>query len=31
MTNFKNIPTDKESLDSYEVENNFHSWSYLPA
>jgi taurine---2-oxoglutarate transaminase len=31
MIDFKNIPSDKSSLDTYEVENMFHSWSYQPA
>ncbi len=31
MIDLKNIPSSKEDLDRYEVENNFHSWSYQPA
>ena len=31
MIDLKNIPSSKEDLDSYEVENYFHSWSYQPA
>lgn len=31
MIDLKNIPSTKEDLDRYEVENNFHSWSYQPA
>ena len=31
MIDLKTIPSDKEDLDRYEVENNFHSWSYQPA
>jgi len=31
MIDLKNIPCEKEDLDSYEVENNFQSWSYQPA
>jgi taurine--2-oxoglutarate transaminase len=30
MIDLKNIPSAKEDLDRYEVENNFHSWSYQP-
>lgn len=30
MIDLKNIASDKEDLDRYEVENNFHSWSYQP-
>jgi len=30
MINLKNIPSTKGALDSYEVENIFHSWSYQP-
>jgi taurine--2-oxoglutarate transaminase len=30
MIDLKNIPSDKEDLDRYEVENNFQSWSYQP-
>ena len=30
MIDLKKIPSDKESLDSYEVENIFQSWSYQP-
>ena len=30
MIDLKSIPADKEDLDRYEVENNFHSWSYQP-
>ena len=31
MIDLKNIPSEKEDLDRYEVENNFQSWSYQPA
>jgi hypothetical protein len=31
MIDLRNIPSDKEDLDSYEVEHNFQSWSYRPA
>ena len=31
MIDLRNIPSDKEELDSYEVEHNFQSWSYQPA
>ena len=31
MIDLKNIPAGKLDLDSYEVENIFHSWSYQPA
>ncbi len=31
MIDLKNIPSDKEDLDRYEVENNFHSWNFQPA
>ncbi len=31
MIDFKNIQSTKEDLDSYEVENIFHSWSYQPS
>jgi len=31
MIDLKKIPSDKESLDSYEVENIFQSWSYQPS
>jgi len=31
MIDFRNIPSTKEDLDRYEVENNFQSWSYQPA
>ncbi len=31
MIDLKSIPSSKEDLDRYEVENNFHSWSYQPA
>ncbi|MCE5335589.1 MAG: aminotransferase class III-fold pyridoxal phosphate-dependent enzyme [Desulfobacteraceae bacterium] len=31
MTDLKSIPTSKEDLDRYEVENIFHSWSYQPS
>jgi taurine--2-oxoglutarate transaminase len=31
MSDLRNIPTAKEDLDRYEVENLFHSWSYQPA
>lgn len=30
MIDLKNIPSSKEDLDRYEVENNFQSWSYQP-
>jgi taurine--2-oxoglutarate transaminase len=30
MINLREIPVDKGSLDQYEIENNFHSWSYQP-
>jgi taurine--2-oxoglutarate transaminase len=30
MIDLKNISSAKEDLDRYEVENNFHSWSYQP-
>ena len=30
MKDLKSLPTHKEALDSYEVENLFHSWSYQP-
>ena len=30
MKDLKSLPTDKAALDSYEVENLFHSWSYQP-
>ncbi len=30
MINLRNIPDDKTSLDAYEVEHNFQSWSYQP-
>lgn len=30
MLNLKNIPSGKENLDQYEVENNFQSWSFQP-
>jgi taurine--2-oxoglutarate transaminase len=30
MIDLKNIPSTKEDLDRYEVENYFHSWSYQP-
>ncbi|MEW6263080.1 MAG: aminotransferase class III-fold pyridoxal phosphate-dependent enzyme [Thermodesulfobacteriota bacterium] len=30
MLDLKNIPSSKEDLDRYEVENFFHSWSYQP-
>ncbi len=30
MINLKDIPTSKEKLDEYEVENIFHTWSYQP-
>lgn len=30
MIDLKNIPSSKEDLDRYEVEHNFHSWSYQP-
>lgn len=30
MIDLKSIPTTKEDLDSYEVKNNFHSWSFQP-
>ncbi len=31
MIDLRNIPSAKEELDRYEVEHNFHSWSYQPA
>jgi taurine--2-oxoglutarate transaminase len=31
MDNLRSIPSEKHDLDSYEVEHNFHSWSYQPA
>ncbi len=31
MIDLNNIPSNKEDLDRYEVENNFQSWSYQPA
>ena len=31
MIDLRNIPSNKEDLDGYEVENNFQSWSYQPA
>ncbi len=31
MIDLKNIPSAKEDLDQYEVENNFQSWSFQPA
>ena len=31
MIDLNNIPSTKEDLDRYEVENNFQSWSYQPA
>lgn len=31
MIDLRNIPSTKEDLDRYEVENNFQSWSYQPA
>ena len=31
MIDLKNIPSTKQDLDSYEVENIFHSWSYQPS
>ena len=30
MIDLKSIPAEKEDLDRYEVENNFHSWSFQP-
>jgi len=30
MMDLKNIPTDKDALDQYEVDHIFHSWSYQP-
>jgi hypothetical protein len=30
LINLRNIPVAKEDLDLYEVEHNFHSWSYQP-
>ena len=30
MKNLENIPTTKKDLDSYDVNNIFHSWSYQP-
>jgi taurine--2-oxoglutarate transaminase len=31
MIDLKNIPSTKEDLDSYEIENIFHSWSFQPS
>jgi len=31
MINLRNIPSSKEDLDGYEVDNLFHSWCYQPA
>ncbi|MGD8251336.1 MAG: aminotransferase class III-fold pyridoxal phosphate-dependent enzyme [Desulfobacterales bacterium] len=31
MIDLTQIPSGKEDLDRYEVENNFHSWSFQPA
>ena len=31
MIDLKNIPASKDELDSYEVNNLFHSWSFQPA
>jgi taurine--2-oxoglutarate transaminase len=31
MIDLRTIPSSKEDLDRYEVENNFHSWSYQPS
>jgi len=31
MVDLKNIPSSKEDLDNYEVNNIFHSWSYQPS
>jgi taurine--2-oxoglutarate transaminase len=31
MINLRDIPVAKENLDQYEVDHNFHSWSYQPA
>ena len=31
MLDLKSIPSTKEDLDSYEVNNIFHSWGYLPS
>jgi taurine--2-oxoglutarate transaminase len=31
MIDLKKIPSNKEDLDRYEVENNFQSWSFQPA
>ena len=31
MIDLKNIPSTKEDLDSYDVENIFHSWCYQPS
>ena len=31
MIDLRSIPSDKEDLDTYEVEHNFQSWSYQPA
>jgi taurine--2-oxoglutarate transaminase len=31
MVDLKNIPSSKEDLDSYEINNIFHSWGYLPS
>lgn len=31
MKDLKSLPTNREALDGYEVENLFHSWSYQPS
>ena len=31
MSNLRQIPSSKEDLDRYEVEHNFHSWSFQPS
>ena len=31
MIDLKSIPSSKEDLDSYDVNNIFHSWSYQPS
>jgi len=31
MIDLKNIPSSKEDLDQYEVENNFQSWTFQPS
>ena len=31
MIDLKKIPSTRQDLDNYEIENNFHSWSYQPS